>query len=954
MRKILSFIVAVFFTTSMFAQTTVKGAVVDANSQPIPGVSVKIANKAIGTVTDFDGNYILKTDESPVFTIEFISMGFTTQTAEVTAKNQTINVTMEESTEMLDEVVMSASRTPERIMETPVTIERMGLAEIKATSAPNFYDGLENMKGVQMNKNSLTFQSVNTRGFTSFSNSRFVQLIDGMDNSSPALNFPLGNLVGISELDLQSIEILPGASSALYGANAFNGILFMNSKNPFDHEGASAYVKGGITSQKAAGDNLLYDVGARYAQAGDKFAFKLNVSVLQGEDWHATDYTNKGPGLRGDTYANNPGYEGVNVYGDEVATIPLPNNPGGGQYTIQQTTYGALAANPTTAPFAAAVAASIPAQNFYISRTGYKEEDLTDNKASTTKADFGLYFRPKGRDDDFEVSVTGRYGIGSTIYQGSNRYALRDLMMSQVKLEIKDKNYFLRGYTTIEDAGDSYDMVFTGVNINRMWKPDATWFPQYTGDFIQTYTGAYLGMIPGVPAGNAAVANSIAHQHARATADAGRYVPGTAAFDTAYNQVIADSDFQTGSKFIDKTQSMHFEGNYNFSEMLDGKFEFQIGGSYRNYNLNSEGTIFTDTAANGGAIKYGEYGAYAQIGKKIFDERLKLRASLRMDKQDDFDQHLSPRISAVYSAGDHKQHNFRASFQTGFRNPTTQDLYIGLNIGAYALVGSSPANLDRYTETLASGDVVTGQDAYYNAYTLESVRAFSVSHSPPDLVKSNYGLVKAEEVKAYEIGYRGKIANLNVDVNWYKNAYTNFMTAARVVSPGSGSVDNMSGVVDLATGNVKVFQLYTNSKGEVTSQGFGLGLSTKVGKDFKIGFSWDRNTMDIDNTLDAGLTAGFNTAKNSYKFSFGKNNPNQKVGFKVDYKWQDAYFYEASFGDAVTDARVVMDAQVNYKIPAYKTTIKLGGSNILGDEYTPAIGTAAIGSIYYLSLTYNN
>jgi outer membrane receptor protein involved in Fe transport len=82
-----------------------------------------------------------------------------------------------------------------------------------------------------MNTSSLSFKSVNTRGFATVANTRFMQLVDGMDNSSPLLNFVLGNLIGVSEIDVQSVELLPGASSALYGANAFNGILFMTSKS---------------------------------------------------------------------------------------------------------------------------------------------------------------------------------------------------------------------------------------------------------------------------------------------------------------------------------------------------------------------------------------------------------------------------------------------------------------------------------------------------------------------------------------------------------------------------------------------------------------------------------------------------------------------------------------------------------------------------------------------------
>ena len=95
---------------------------------------------------------------------------------------------------VLDEVVVAASRTPEKVMQSPVTIERMGIKEIKKTASPSYYDGLEDLKEVQMNTSSLTFKSINTRGFATVANVRFMQLVDGMDNSSPLLNFVLGNI----------------------------------------------------------------------------------------------------------------------------------------------------------------------------------------------------------------------------------------------------------------------------------------------------------------------------------------------------------------------------------------------------------------------------------------------------------------------------------------------------------------------------------------------------------------------------------------------------------------------------------------------------------------------------------------------------------------------------------------------------------------------------------------
>ena len=280
--KKLIFALSLLIGLSSFAQTTVTGKVVDENNEPIPGANVVVIGKAEGAVADFDGNFTLSTTETPPFQLRITSVGYSEAVVEVTADNQSLQITLAEASTLLDEIVISASRTPERIFESPVSVERFGIQDIKNTTAESFYGGLQNLKGVDINTNSLTFHSINTRGFATFANVRFMQLVDGMDNTAPGLNFVLGNLVGMNELDVQSVEILPGAASALYGAGAFNGILFMQSKSPFDFQGISTYMKTGITAQEAAGDNPFYDIGVRAAHAfSDKFAVKANFSFLQ-------------------------------------------------------------------------------------------------------------------------------------------------------------------------------------------------------------------------------------------------------------------------------------------------------------------------------------------------------------------------------------------------------------------------------------------------------------------------------------------------------------------------------------------------------------------------------------------------------------------------------------------------------------------------------------------------
>jgi outer membrane receptor protein involved in Fe transport len=258
--KVYLFILSLFFCGITYAQNTVTGAVTDSNKQPIPGANVKISGESTGTITDNDGNFSLSTAKQPRFSIEISSVGYGSRSVSITSANQKVSVVLADEETKLNEIVVSASRTPERVIESPVTIERMNLQQIKSTTAASYYDGLENLKEVHFNTSSLSFKSINTRGFSTVANTRFMQLVDGMDNSSPALNFVLGNLIGISELDVANVELLPGASSALYGANAFNGILFMNSKSPFTSLGISTYIKYGQTNQDV-GTNDYWDVG---------------------------------------------------------------------------------------------------------------------------------------------------------------------------------------------------------------------------------------------------------------------------------------------------------------------------------------------------------------------------------------------------------------------------------------------------------------------------------------------------------------------------------------------------------------------------------------------------------------------------------------------------------------------------------------------------------------------
>jgi outer membrane receptor for ferrienterochelin and colicin len=957
-KKILFIAFIAFNSLAMVAQTTVTGTVTDSKTGDLlPGANIKVSRKLVGTSTDFDGNFVLKVTDNPPFTLEISMLGFQTSKVEITKNNQKVAITLTENETSLDEIVVSASRTPERIMESPVTIERMDARAIKNTSSPSFYDGLENLKGVDINTSSLTFKSVNTRGFATFANTRFMQLVDGMDNSSPALNFALGNLLGMSELDVKTVELLPGASSALYGANAFNGIMFMTSKSPFEDQGISFSVKSGITAQESAGNNEFIDTNIRMAYAfSDKFAAKATLSYLKGTEWHATDYRNTVDGAitTGDRNSD-PNYDGANILGD------LASN------TFN---WDALAGTPAGTLGSSAV-----------SRTGYRDIDLIGDEARSVKMGVSLNYRPLG-DDRLEVIWNSKFGTGNTIYQGGQRYSIKNFFMAQHKLEVRGKNFFVRGYTTNENAGDSYNGVFAALNINRQWVQDLagntvspavadqTWF----GNYATAYLGALAGL--GVP--------GFDHSAARTFADRGRLVPGTPGFQTAFNKITSDPDLLTGAKFRDETKLYHGDANYNFQDLTDWA-EIQVGASYRRYSLNSFGNIFTDAD---GPINYDEYGVYTQLQKSFLDEdRLKLTASARYDKAQNFDGNVSPRLSLAYAAGENKNHNFRASVQSGFRNPTTQDQYIGLDIGPAILVGSAADNLDRYSlvanvsptgqfiaNTFGSGigatTTLTGNNAYSNTFSASSVQAFAAGQIAAP-VATTTDLVSPEKVTAFEVGYRGlaKVGEqrITVDLSAYYNVYEDFISGKNVIAPyygntnfsdtapvGPGGAAIPLAIIALGNDDFKVFQAYTNSSADISSYGASIGLNTKILNGFNLGLNYTYAKFDFDNTNDPDFEPGFNTPEHKVKLQFGKPNLTKNLGFNVNFRWQNEFLWQSSFIDGTIEARTVIDAQVNYKLPSLKSVIKLGGANLTGKEYLSAPGVGAVGSQYYLSWTINN
>jgi len=892
------------FNVVSFGQTTVSGKVTDGDTgEALAGVNIIVKGTVLGTITNTEGQFSLKAKDAPPLVLVFSFIGYANQ--EITISEPTVSdvdIKLKEQTILGQEVVVSASRVEEGILKSPVTIEKVDLLAIKQAATPDFYDALANVKGVSTNSGSLNLTSVNTRGFATIANVRFVQWVDGMDTQAPLLNFPMGSIMGLGELDAESMELIPGAASALYGPNAFNGILIMKSKSPFDYQGLSAQVKGGVTTSDAGGTHPLAQYTMRYAKAfNNKIAFKVNFSYMKATDWLGNDYKTDRVNPESTTdLSGTKNFDGLNLSGVETQiSTPLPSVG-------------------------------------IITRTGFREEDLLDNRdAKTIKGDAAIHYRIT---DKLEVLYNYRYGGGSSVYQGTEKYALRNFNEQFHKLEIRSDNFFVRAYISATDAGKSYNLSALGAYANEAFSPSAAkWVPDYI-KAMQGYQedASYTGTV-------------VAGDPASARLYADRVIPaaGTQAFTDTVN-AVRGRFFQRnppGASFYDNSKLKHAEFNYNFMHEITW-LELQVGGNLRQYDLFSNGTIFNEDPDNGTdfkRIKVNEFGVYTQASKTL-GEVLKLTASIRYDKNENFDGQVTPRVSAVYSLGENQ--NLRASFQTGFRNPDTQAQFIYFPSSSGILLGSTKANAEKYGIHNGGAWTQTSYQAYVQSGGKLLPDGTTQGGNAELLEESNFNYVQPEKLKSFELGYKGVVAKkLLIDLNGYYTTYTNFIGGEIVAS--KQQTTHQQKVVPAGT----LFSPYTNSKEDVKSYGIGLGLTYSLPRNFSLNANW--NYADFEANEGPNFRANFNTPKNKFSVGVGNRKVLKNLGFNVNYRWQDSFEWQSSYGIWQVPEYGLVDAQVNYKITSLKTVVKVGGTNIGGGDYRTNLGSPFIGQQYYISLTFD-
>ncbi|HLP18962.1 MAG TPA: TonB-dependent receptor [Chitinophagales bacterium] len=939
MKKSLLLLAFVVTALALFAQNkTISGKITDAaTKEPLIGATILVKGTQTGTSTDADGKFTLSVPaDAKTITVSFV--GFISRDLPVSTTNW--NISMEANAIAGQEVVVSSSRVAESIKQASVQIEKMTSREIKSAASGDFYQSISNYKGVDMVTTSAGFKVINLRGFGDTRSLRTKQFIDGVDNEAPGLNFPIGNLVGANDLDLESVEIISGAASSLYGANAMQGVISMRSKNPYDFQGFSAQLKGGGTTVPGP----YVDAQIRYAQAfgkSQKFAIKFTGEYTQTKDWIADD-------------------DSLNRYGNLKEEVDLASG-------IREKQY-----EPVTADFTQEEKNDLIKLNSWLDfnpiaspgtlrvRTpGYMEKDIADYNMKNLKFATELHYRFT---KDLELTGSYKFGFGSAVYQATARYQIKNFTFHQPKLELKGKSFFVRAYGSIEDAGDSYNIGLTGSYLSRaaLRSVYASRYSEKYFDVLDTLTNGFCEDC--VTQGNVDEAARRAAQYA----DSAWYVPGSQTFKDTFNMLVGNANSLDGTKFFDKSMLFHVEGQYNwdFVKWLD----IITGVSYRIYMPNSRGTIFEDTGSV--KIRVHEVGAYLQATKRLLkDESLKIIGSIRVDKNSNFKAQVSPRASLVYTYTAAKSdHTFRAGVTSAFRTPTLQDLYLYLDVGRLFLVG----NLNGYT----------------NLFTRESVLNWyrtpgTVDEKDPTVILKPTTLapLKPERVLSVDFGYRTEIAKkVFIDVSAYWSRYSNFIGFQRVVRTASGNANaNPNGTeeektaYENAVGNImgsdslgsvegsdgkklyRVYQMWVNATTAVPAWGAAVSVAYYVGKGITPYVNYTYSDLDDSRLVNNGATvlSGFNTPKHKFNLGVNASRVVGGLGFNANFKWVTSYKWQSPFADGVVPSFHTLDLQLYYEIDKAYSTIRLGASNIYNNRHIEAVGSPKIGAMYYVAWSFD-
>ena len=250
---------------------TVKGTVISgSDNEPLIGASVMVQGTKTGAVTDLDGNFTIEAKNGQ--TLEVSYLGFITQKIKVTGS--TINVTLNEDKQSLDEVVVVGYGVQKKKLVTGATVQLKGddIAKLNTTNPLSAMQGqTPGVNIVSTSGQPGAAMSVTIRGLGTVGNSQPLYLIDGVG----------GDITTLNPADIESIDVLKdAASAAIYGAQAANGVVLVTTKS--GKEGSSKITYDGYVGWQTLGRKFEMLNSNQYMQIMDEARLNSGMSPI---DW---------------------------------------------------------------------------------------------------------------------------------------------------------------------------------------------------------------------------------------------------------------------------------------------------------------------------------------------------------------------------------------------------------------------------------------------------------------------------------------------------------------------------------------------------------------------------------------------------------------------------------------------------------------------------------------------
>ena len=268
-----------FSLTFAMAQTTISGTVLDDDTkESIIGASVLVKGTSTGTVTDANGNFSLATNEKLPFTLVLSYTGYEPIAVVVRDANSPVNILLR-SGSLLSEVVVSASRKPEKVQDAPASISIITAERIENQTVANPISLLENTVGVSIERQGVARTNISMRGGSDLLSTSTFVMMDYRSLIGAGLNSFDAGATALTNIDIARVEVIRGPASALYGPGVTAGVVHFLTKDPFDFPGTTIEVVGGNQS-------TLRTTLRHAAHNEDKtFGYKINALYSNSNAW---------------------------------------------------------------------------------------------------------------------------------------------------------------------------------------------------------------------------------------------------------------------------------------------------------------------------------------------------------------------------------------------------------------------------------------------------------------------------------------------------------------------------------------------------------------------------------------------------------------------------------------------------------------------------------------------